>query len=504
MCGDALVFCNEPAVFSDMNELTTGVTDLVVRRDEELDQIFVLINGTPRVMEYGSQQGGWTVDSVPGATGSQDRMIRGDVDGDGSDDLVAYSSNTSKVTGFRFQSASSNSVQEYFNLNVPNGILDVACLNWNGDGDAEIALLTANKVEIFDQAGAQQASFSCPSNTSHLTVFRNAGETEDRLAWFWEVGTKNVEAKVVYASGQEGPYFLPSYGLAGVTTGDYNADGLTDLVLSARTRAEGIVLVQADWWHKASTDSFTGTSGDNLTFHLDTQVTASARACAAVLVDLNNDQDLDLVQPDQYADEIAMFMSDLTYLPTVQGVIIQDRVILQGWDENGNQSGEPRMLFFDVFGPSYAIPEIGVPTELSVTVYVADSLSGVFSVDQVGTHVFPAQWGQNSTTCVANVGLDMPHLNRGDGRVYCLKWCWVSDARGEDRFYPSYTELFVNSPTTALVLETWPGFRELETLVDPVSGGGGQQMARPQPAPVFGPQPVCGTGRVPVPEPPPL
>ncbi len=507
LSGNTLVLCKELGVFSDIEEIATGVTGLVVRRDDVLDQILALVNGVPRVMRQDASTGAWSVNSIQGAVGAQDRMIPGDVDGDGSDDLVTYSSNSGNVVGLKFQSPGSNTVSQYFSLSAPNSVLDVACLNWSGDSDAEIAILTGGKIDIFDQGGAQLATFSCPNGAGHLTTFRNAGETEDRLAWFWEIGTKNVGASVAWNNGQEGPYFLSSYGLGGVATGDYNADGLTDLVLTARTKAEGVILMQADWWHKSSPDSFTDTSGDNLTFELDTQVTGSARVCAAVLADVDNDQDLDVVQPDHYADEVAVFMSGVVYAKAVRGAIEHNVVFIHGWDEWGDPNMEDHGFSFDVQGPSYTVPQIGTPEELWVTVYVTDPASGCFVRDQLSTKKFPAQWGSSSTICQAEVALNMPWLSRDDGKIYCIEWRWASDQTGETRFYPSYVDLAVNTTWIAQMWEMSSDFEPLNTDVpeeEASQGGGGQMLAGPEPTPVFGPQPVCGTGRVPVPEPPPL
>jgi hypothetical protein len=176
----SLIIGNQPGAFSDLNAVASNVTDLVVRPDSVLDTVFVLRSGTPRAMEYNASSGSWAIRSIVGANSGQTRMVKGDVDGDGNDDLVTYSSQSKTITGLRFASSNSSDLYTTFTIPAPPGVLDLACLNWSGTADTEIAVLTNGGIRVYNQGGAVVASFSCPANTESLTAFRNQGEPADR------------------------------------------------------------------------------------------------------------------------------------------------------------------------------------------------------------------------------------------------------------------------------------------------------------------------------------
>jgi hypothetical protein len=164
----------------------------------------------------------------------------GDLDGNGKPDFVGVSAAGSVHATVLFNLG--NGAYEVGRLSALAQIDDAVTLDWTGDGDDEVALLTAWGMEVYEGNGPP-VSLTPWGGELLAASFVEPGSTRESLAVV--AGTDEGAAQylvVAGAEGVEGPYALGPLGVVSMATGDLDGDTDEELVLGVTSAASVLVL----------------------------------------------------------------------------------------------------------------------------------------------------------------------------------------------------------------------------------------------------------------------
>ena len=175
---------------------------------------------------------------------------------------------------------------------LPSPARDVECIDWDGDGDAELAVVTDAALHIVG-SGVSPESFTLgASDITDLCLVRNAGQ--EWLAWLRPGSFTDLELALRSLHGAcQIP--LDNHGYTRLAAGDWNGDQREELALSTAANDDLTVLFNVS------------VSAPHL-FYCDGAVAArlevigdgiprQSNACNAVFTDLDGDQDGDILVP---------------------------------------------------------------------------------------------------------------------------------------------------------------------------------------------------------------
>lgn len=170
-------------------------------------------------------------------------------------------------------------------------ILDVEVLDWNGTGDADIALMTASSLTVIDTSNTVLSTASASGVC--ITTVRHKGRTGDQLAWVTNVtGSSNQAIHVVGDGVTETGIVIGPLDVAAVASGDLDADGDSEVLISHRFSGDQVILVNVSS-STSSSESYSWSAYELYTL-AGYGVSFASNAATPVIADLDADTDLDV------------------------------------------------------------------------------------------------------------------------------------------------------------------------------------------------------------------
>ncbi len=174
-----------------------------------------------------------------------------DLDGDGEPDIVGIASDQRSILRCFADGPGGSGFQPAAPIPEPLDLLDVVPVDWDGDGERELIVLTRRGLLVLDAAGTILATVVHLSVTGCIARFRAddvaAGEL---LAWTRRASGGGSELVVLADGLQEGPWPL-AFDLCGTQTsieptallaGDYDLSGGDELLLAHDANLTAVVL----------------------------------------------------------------------------------------------------------------------------------------------------------------------------------------------------------------------------------------------------------------------
>lgn len=171
--------------------------------------------------------------------------------------------------------------------------IDATLVDWDGDGELEIAFLTPVGLGILERDGAVIASFAQPVTGGQVVVLREAWSSAERVALLHSPDNGLTQLLTVLgAAGAEASLDLSGLAVVGMAAGDIDGDGDEDLALSMRSSRE--LLIQPNLRSASSTGAATFAAGTEVRLPMgDRTLTAPENHTLPVLGDLDLDGDVD-------------------------------------------------------------------------------------------------------------------------------------------------------------------------------------------------------------------
>ena len=268
-----------------------------LNNDGNLDLLVTCSSGTVNILK-GNGNGTFTAQASLTGLGALVMTAVGDLNGDGNLDLVTSAGTTTlarAVVGLANTDASGNgnftfTTSQYNNLGL--GTVSVALADFDEDGRLDLAAGNSTagtvSVRLGDGAGSFAGSISLPATgINQLVTADLTGDGHLDIASVNTFDGTNGRPVQVWVGSGDGTFTTPVVRLTPtvfaytISTGDYNGDGIIDLIASRAGSTTGGVDIFS---YNAATASFTGPI---------TKATIGNQPRNVVVADLNNDQTLD-------------------------------------------------------------------------------------------------------------------------------------------------------------------------------------------------------------------
>ncbi|MCR9245266.1 MAG: hypothetical protein NXI31_09555 [bacterium] len=178
--------------------------------------------------------------------------------------------------------------------------IDLACIDWNGDGQSDVAVLTSTGLTVRDRANTQLGHINDPNGSGSITRVRNTvgvGDTgvyEDRVAWLIPNPGGNPDL-LTYGPATVAVIPLPEPFVA-VGAGDWSNDHDEDIVLATGTNNDVSVLLNLADGLPAAPFVVSVTTGVRVAVAAADPFRPDAK-CTPVIADFDADGDSDLWMP---------------------------------------------------------------------------------------------------------------------------------------------------------------------------------------------------------------
>lgn len=183
-------------------------------------------------------------------------------------------------------------------------------IEWDGTPGTEFALLTTWGLRVLEQNGQQHYMVQSDGDDSdRIAAIRRAGSS-DRLAWLLQVPGGLYYLFVIDAQAEDQLLYFGIMDPVALSAGDFDGDGLDDLCLSQQTTGQlaylhnqaGSAPASFSWSDAAVWDPTSDGTGI---------APAPENQASALLADLDQDGDGDVVFPVQKESVAAMLRNDL-------------------------------------------------------------------------------------------------------------------------------------------------------------------------------------------------
>ncbi len=303
MRGNQPYFVCGPTLFQTLVPFAEGATDFAIlptQGPSGTDAIMIVGGAGAGKWVYHPGQKELIRSAVDGPWDSCKRILAGDITDNGRIDLVAVRGNDMTIlvqhSPFGFPTPGPS-----FSFSATAPILDIALLNWSGNSNLEIAVITTSGIEIYNFFGNERFAFSVTTAAAVIAPFRQSGYPRDRLAVAAEFPTNNA-LFILDQTGIETPAInFGAIKTVGIDAGDVDDDGSDDLVLRSDTTEEVIVFYNSS----AGTPTFSMANSSLIDIGLG-DAPATGDESFPDLSDFDLDGDLDLF--------VCSFVQDTAYL----------------------------------------------------------------------------------------------------------------------------------------------------------------------------------------------
>ncbi|MCA8973712.1 MAG: VCBS repeat-containing protein [Planctomycetes bacterium] len=289
--------------------------------------------------------------------------------------------------------------------------LDMECIDWEGDGDVDVAVLMTTGLEVFDSQGVQLASFPGSHASGDLCRFHQAGG--DSIAWLHPQG---AASEITVATGWAAPasvaVALPQ-NYVGVSGGDWTDDGLDELTLSTTDNLDTTVLLSLN--NPAGPFYYHYLTAFDVAVAPSVHGGRSPNLCAPVVADFDGDGDSDLLMPIE--DEVAQ--PDTSSYTLADSKIIH-RAFEPRQPEYLYMTGEPEYLSAH---PGETHGTIVIPVEPAAGFSHMHVVFWLLNLDGKIEAIAPTQALVSAQTLLSGPHVEMPILDdyfAQDGEVFIM------------------------------------------------------------------------------------
>ncbi len=281
------------------SKLKVGCTSLAVAFDPVLGRDVVLTVDRMGLSSTTLNSADMSVSSTVIATGDWEtaKWLRARNEASSDDALVAaLRQDGQSIVLLELDASSDWAATSLANLSINAPALDGELLDWDGDGQLELAVLTTAGLAIMERNGTLLGSWPQNSTGGHLTAFSENWLSGERLAWHLEGGGGATEwLTVLDSGGLHETLDLTGLGIVGMAAGDLDNDGDDEVALSITSARE--LLVLRNQRSPAATTGASFSMPNILTVALgQSNSPAPNNVAKPILADLDGDGDIDFFQ----------------------------------------------------------------------------------------------------------------------------------------------------------------------------------------------------------------
>ncbi len=256
----------------------------------------------------------WTSASLGGGEADARRIRVGDIDDDGSLDVVSLSSDG--LTLSFVKDIPTTPVET--TLTLPAESVDFVLLNITGNDELEIAIMTASSgTKILEEDGTEVMSFLLGQTGDLLGVIRDSSSTYDRLPAVVKVNGTQYLTVTDYTGTEQA--ILAGTDISVLATGDLGNDGNDEVVFSRVADQNPRELFN----RAPTTTTFSRIVGQTLEFVPATPIQNSPGNVAwPVIADIDLDGDNDMLYPEQLGQKVTYLENDVVDASSLEPVVI--------------------------------------------------------------------------------------------------------------------------------------------------------------------------------------
>jgi hypothetical protein len=322
------------------------------------------------------------------------------LNGSGGLDFVGVASD--KVSVIALFATSSGYESGSATITLQGNAKDLAVVDWDGDGDKEIAFRTVAGLEVWDVNGTSLLTIANATTAGALCTLPMQGATKQRLAWITTNGS-NQELRIL-GDGVTTQVidFGAGFGAAGMNAADHNLDGQADLYVTT-TASHYVKVFRVD---PSSNPFVSAMPSEQIPYQheLANSTPAPGMKTSPLVADFDHDGDADLVLP---VDRTATGVT--RHVETVRGAAIDETLFRSVLEElrihSGIEDGES-WLQFNAFIPTFSIGGLS-PTHLDIRIWRQawnESTQALDPIDPTG-RLYRFAIAQDETT-VVTLGLE--------------------------------------------------------------------------------------------------
>lgn len=465
--GDRVALAYGPNGHEALSEVTDGALDVAVVKAGGPDGLDSLAVTTDDGLEH------WWFDGASGQW--KDKLLRRSewVDAphvvatdlspsSASVDILGVSDSGTSV--YRLSATSMQSFEWSHSTLFSTGstIRQLIPIEWDGDANLEIAVLTDAKIEVRELNGTLSYSRSCALPGGSLARLQRSQENEDRLAWLGNLNTSGLQVLVVFSDdcGMESSLGMGLLGSVGMTAVDYDLDGDSDLVLSIRSAHDLRVQFDTTDGSMSGAPSFAHTTEGLLLVPIGPTATPAGTNDleTVAFADFDGDGDVDLAAPVESSQTVEFRFDDAV-----------DEATFQLSPDSATFDIDPQTLegVVELDYPSPNIP-LGA-TDLQVTVWKQDDVSSDFEASAV-QDTFCAPIATNGML----VEVPLPVTSSSFTEIYNIQLTFIeSDGSGNLlHSFPDTIYSIAMDPDTITDLLNQPDVTGTFSIVDSSDGTG--------------------------------